>query len=952
MSDGHTERRRRALAIFDEVAELSGQAHRERLDELCGDDPQLRAQVQALLDADAGTTEPFIGDAAAWGDALARDGDARHDPMLGRSIGAWRVLEVIGRGGMGAVYAVERGDGAYAQQAALKLIRASADSAAARERFLRERQILAGLRHPNIATLLDGGFSAEGEPYFVMERIDGVPIDRWCDVRALGLRERVVLFLQVLDAVRYAHRNLVVHRDLKPSNLLVDADGRVKLLDFGIAKQLEGGDVTATRDRALTFEYASPEQLHDAPITTATDLWQLGVILHRLLSGAHPFGLTRDTPVARQLQQLEREPEPLTRAAAQATPEQAAQRGGMSPTALAQALRGNLAAVVQACLRRDPEQRYASADALANDLKAWLDDRPIAAVPLSRGERGKLWLRRNRLLAASIGAVTVALLAGTGVALWQANEARRESERARESLQFLSDTLAAASPEQARSKEVSVRQLLDSARTELDKRKVDAGVKQPVQRMLGHLYQSLGELKIAAALFAAGLHNAEPKDRNEALALAADIDNYAGILGEMERCQESLALAGRVQAMRQRFSPGDEAQRMRSLKTLGSAHSCMRDYERAERDWNEALGVADSLRSPPVAEAVGIYNALWLMLDMQGHYDQALALADKGLAFVDRAGQKADTPLRVGLLRSKATSLYRLGKPDDALSFMQQAIALQRASVGEKGSNTAILYNDMTLILNGLGRYREAAGAAHQAQRLGEEAGMGPAEAAIQLSNLADALENAGDYPQTVQRKEQALAMLDKAGAGADDPTRRKIEVMLARALGFAGRFDEASKRMASAREAARKLDGEDSMQYAYATWQMAVLEKNMGDATAGLPILEEAVQRWTKLAPPEHTVFTQAHRVRARFALMQGDLALAEREQRAALARFQVTQAAPAGLAVARAEMAAILAAQGKRDDASALLRQALPVLRESVLPQELNRADAEALAKQLGLH
>ena len=382
MSDGRTERRRRALAIFDEVAELSGQALRQRLDETCGGDPDLRAQVQALLDADAGTTEPFSGDAAAWGDALRdRAEEAVHDPMLGRSIGAWKLAGVIGRGGMGAVYAAERGDGAYAQRAALKLIRANADSAAARERFLRERQILAGLQHPNIATLLDGGFSAEGEPYFVMERIDGAPIDRWCDARKLGLRDRIVLFLQVLDAVRYAHRNLVVHRDLKPSNLLVDADGRVKLLDFGIAKQLEGTDITATHDRALTFEYASPEQLHDAPITTATDLWQLGVVLHRLLSGTHPFGLTRDTPLAHQLQQLEREPEPLTRAAAQASPEQAALRGGLTPASLSRALRGNLAEIVQACLRRDPDQRYASADALANDLKAWLDDRPIAAVP-------------------------------------------------------------------------------------------------------------------------------------------------------------------------------------------------------------------------------------------------------------------------------------------------------------------------------------------------------------------------------------------------------------------------------------------------------------------------------------------------------------------------------------------------------------------------------------------
>ncbi len=307
------ERRRRALAAFREVVDLPIDQRAAWLEQHCAHDAQLIAQVLALLAADDREGEPFDGDARIWGQALhVSEEHEAHDAMLGRQLGAWRVLDVLGRGGMGAVYRVERDDGAYTQQAALKLIRASTDSQAARERFLRERQILAALRHPHIATLLDGGISPQGEPYFVMELIDGQPIDRWCDAHNLGLRERVTLFLQVLDAVRYAHRNLVVHRDLKPSNLMVDAEGRVKLLDFGIAKQLEGGAVTATHDRALTFEYASPEQLHDAPITTATDVWQLGVVLHRLLSGSHPFGLTRDTPLASQLQHLERDPEPLT----------------------------------------------------------------------------------------------------------------------------------------------------------------------------------------------------------------------------------------------------------------------------------------------------------------------------------------------------------------------------------------------------------------------------------------------------------------------------------------------------------------------------------------------------------------------------------------------------------------------------------------------------------------
>ena len=449
MNETAMERQKRAMAAFDAVVDLDGEAREQRLREFCGDDAHLLDEVRAMLAADAREGQPFSGDASAWGEAL-NELTGTGEAMLGRQLGAWRIVEVIGRGGMGAVYAVERSDGAYAQRAALKLIRAAADSPAARERFLRERQLLAQLRHPNIATLLDGGFSDEGDPYFVMEYVDGAPIDQWCDARKLDLRQRVQLFAQVLEAVSHAHRNLVIHRDLKPSNLLVDAQGRVKLLDFGIAKQLEGGDATATSDRALTFEYASPEQLHAAPVTTATDIWQLGIVLHRLLSSSHPFGLTRDTPLAKQLHLLEREPEPLTRAAMQASAEQAALRGEADGAALSKSLRGGLAAIVETCLRREPEARYASADALATDLQRWLEHRPVGAAQLGKVERTMLWLRRNRLLAASIGAVALALVAGTGLALWQANEARRESARTRESLQFLSDTLAAASPMQAK----------------------------------------------------------------------------------------------------------------------------------------------------------------------------------------------------------------------------------------------------------------------------------------------------------------------------------------------------------------------------------------------------------------------------------------------------------------------------------------------------------------------
>ncbi len=950
MSDSPTEQSRRALAVFDEVADLTGDAREQRLRDLCGNDDELRARVQALLDADAGASEPFSGNAVAWSNALAADDTP--DTMAGRSIGAWKIIGTIGHGGMGAVYAVERSDGAYIQQAALKLIRASADSPAARERFLRERQILAGLRHPNIASLLDGGISAGGEPYFVMERVDGVPIDRWCDEHRLDIRGRVELFLQMLDAVRYAHRNLVMHRDLKPSNLLVDADGRIKLLDFGIAKQLEGSELTVTMDRALTFEYASPEQLHDAPVTTATDIWQLGVVLHRLLSGSHPFGLTRDTPVASQLQQLEHDPEPLTKAAAHASAGLAEERGGLTPASLSRALRGSLADIVRTCLRRDPEQRYASVDALANDLRAWLDDRPIAAVPLSRGERAKLWLRRNRVLAASSAAVTVALLAGTGIALWQANEARRESARARESLLLLSDTLAAASPDEAMATQISVRQLLDSARTKLDARNnVDPQVKQPLQRLLGRLYTSLGEPKIAVPLLEQGLRGVVPANREDALALASDIDEYSTSLGVLERGKDSLAAAQRAAELRTRFAPNDPVEAMHTHDQLAYGFYSNNEHKKAEAEWTQALALAHGMTKPPVDTAINSSQSLSSMLNFDGDSKRALRVADDGLAFADRAGVPADAPKRINLLRARAEALQKLGNTAEAEVAIRRAIAIQEKTTGNSGNRMAVLQNALGLVLNDLGRYREALQAIVRGNDIGTAATLAPTERAVSLMNMAGVNESAGNYSEAIKLSRQALGKLDEAGLAGNDATRRMLERNYARTLGLAGQQPQAFDRMAALRDRAKALDGETSNEYAFTTWQLVVMARHMHDPERGLPLLAEARKRWAALVPDTHPVFIHALRAEASFARDNHDLAHAETTEREAIRKLETAGALPIDMASANAELAAIFFARGDKAAARKLLEQALPILRESLEPQELTRADAEKLAKQLGV-
>ena len=357
-------------------------------------------------------------------------------PMVGRALGPWRLVDVIGRGGMGVVYRAERADDAFTRQAAVKVIGPGADAASVVERFRRERQTLADLDHRNIARLLDGGSTAEGQPYFVMEYVDGIPLDRYCDERTLPVADRVELFVRVCNGVQYAHQNLVVHRDIKPDNILVTADGTPKLLDFGVARLVsrEPGP-NDTADTAATWlmtpDFASPEQMAGRASAMSTDVYSLGVVFYVLLTGERPYRLHGTTPAEVQAALAAsrvRPPSALVRDTPLCT-EHAARRG-TTPAALARLLAGDLDAIVLKALARAPEDRYASVADLLRDVKAWRTSWPVSARPPSAAYVGAKFARRHTK--ALVAALVLALVAATGVAavVWQASVAARERARA------------------------------------------------------------------------------------------------------------------------------------------------------------------------------------------------------------------------------------------------------------------------------------------------------------------------------------------------------------------------------------------------------------------------------------------------------------------------------------------------------------------------------------------
>jgi serine/threonine protein kinase len=431
------ERFRQIRNLYEAALEIDPEKRLAFLRDACRGDDDLLDEVERLLMAHERTRgfieTPILGSAAfePAGESIPK--------MEGRRIGAYQVLREIGRGGMGAVYLCARADEEFQRQVAIKIVRFPLESEAILRRFRQERQILATLDHPNIARLFDGGTTEEGLPYFVMEYVEGQTIDSWCDERKLNVTERLELFRSVCAAVQYAHQNLVAHLDLKPANILVTTDGTVKLLDFGIARLLhpQGEEArasyTATLLQGMTPEYASPEQVRGMPISTASDVYSLGIVLYELLTGHRPYRMN-----SRILQDVVRvicEEDPtrpsmiVTEIEETKTPDAVSVVREGTPARLRQRLEGDLDNILLKTLRKDPARRYGSAEQLNEDLRRHLEGLPVSARKDTFSYRLERFVRRNRAGLAAGGLVIATLLAGLTTTLWQAQLALREQRQ-------------------------------------------------------------------------------------------------------------------------------------------------------------------------------------------------------------------------------------------------------------------------------------------------------------------------------------------------------------------------------------------------------------------------------------------------------------------------------------------------------------------------------------------
>ena len=896
----------------------------EREQHLAALEPVLATRLRALLAADRDTCDPLAS-------AVRDGGAALLQPMPdGMRLGPWRVLRELGAGGMGTVLLAERADGQFEQQVAIKLIRGFPTQDGQR-RLRQERQILAQLDHPNIARLIDGGQTDDGQPYVVMEYVQGLGLLEHIAAARLDLPARLVLFDRIADAVQHAHGRLVIHRDLKPGNVMVLPGGEPKLLDFGVAKLVDVGEDSSrhTSTRVFSQGYASPEQRAGHLVSTATDVYALGVVLREMLSGERGPGQHAELPE------------------------------GFAPLPLPADLRGILARATEA----EPAHRYPTVEALRADLARWREGRPVLAAPDRWHYRAGKFIRRHRL---GVAMLLVALLASSAF-VWrlaaersralaaekQAEQAlavaEREAQAARASLDFLSRTLAAASPDVAMSTQVSVRDLLDKARAGIDAdAPLPAPARRSVQRLLGTLYMSLGEPAIAAELLAAGSQDVAPESRSEALAFAIELDNLSSVLATLERSDEALAPARQAAALRERFAPEDAAARFASLAQRAFVHYRRNELDEAHAQWDALLGEAETTPDVPAEAALEAFHlaaSTWLA---QGEPERGLTLSRRALAFAQARSVPPESSVRINLMRVHAELLADSGRAGEAVAILRDALATQERTAGLSGIRAGNLFNALGNALNMQGRYREAVQAQEKARAVYARAMHSDVEDAISLSNLASVMENAGDYDGALRHFDAAIAIFSRSETAIGQAPTNALRNR-ARALGLAGRHAEALAQLTQLRETARREEGEDSVNYAQATWQLAVLARHMGDAERGPALLEEAATRLSAIIGPDHIAFAHAHRLRASFALLRGDTATASREIDAAIARLDQPGGVDVDLAIARAERAAISLARGHRNAARKELAQALPVLRDAMLPTEVNRAQAERLARRL---
>jgi tetratricopeptide (TPR) repeat protein len=859
--------------LYEGALERPAKARRAFLDAACAGDTALRHEVEALLAASATDRAPSIQPMGA------DDLRATADPWLGQCLGPWRLDRAIGRGGMGFLYRAARTDGQYELQVAVKLMRGSRRDPHASERFRIERQVLASLKHPHIAGLLDGGLAPDGTPYLVMELVDGVPITEWCDTRSLSLEPRLSLFRVVCDAVQHAHQALVVHRDLKPDNILVSRSGDVKLLDFGIAKLLEpeslgvDGMETLTEMRALTPEYAAPEQWHRGPITTATDVYALGVLLYELLTGVRPraVGVPHDprTPGG----------EPTT-----ATPPSEAVGQGR-PAAdrrrLRRRLRGDLDRIVLTALREEPARRYVSAGQLGEEIGRFLEGHAVLAQPDTLAYRVRKFVGRNRLPVAAAGALFVSLAAFGAVSARQGRilaaerrAAQQERDTSEQVVRLLIDLFEATNPAvRPDGDRMPIGEFLQGAQARsLEGLRGTPAVRAKLQQVFGLIHQARGQYAPARAALEGALEeqrrSAGP-DHPETLTTLQALAEVAHYGGDDARARVLLdeSLARHVSL----YGEGD----VRTARVLAALAPVVagEDHAREGELLRRALEIRRAALGPRHPDVAASLTALGGYHYHRGDPQRAAELLGQALA-VFRGSEGRRNTIALTALSELAEVLSDMNRFREAEALEREAIDLARQILGDESMTVADLLNGLGTTQASMGRHAEA----ERSFRAAFETHVAlVGEGHWRTRNVA---RNIGRTLALQRRFREALPWLDRAiavPAGGSDPGPVGTWGKRAARAEVYFRLGRRSEALAEAAAAVAGLEPLAAAEVADAAWTLATVRVRLGRllSEAGRPREAEvpaaAAVEWFDRAGTDAARRAEATCELARARLLQG---------------------------------------------------------------------------------
>ncbi len=824
--------------LLDGALDLDASARRAFLAQQCGADDLLYQQVESLL-----REEESAGDFLMKPIFVLSEDEL--DSAEGLRLGPYQLIRELGSGGMGKVYLARRVDGEVEQQVAVKLLKRGLDSDEILRRFQAERQILANLSHPYVARFLDAGTSDDGLPFFVMEYVEGEPITEYCDARKLTTRERLQLFRKVCEAIHVAHQSLVVHRDLKPANILVTEGGTPKLLDFGIAKLLsqEPGSLltmTSLGSGPMTPRYASPEQLIGGPVTTATDVYSLGILLYELLTGHRPYRQTPSQPDQAARTVWDKNPPKPSSAvrgtevvcstdtgADLLTPEAVSRQRQEEPAALRRKLRGDLDNIVLKALRKEPERRFSSVEQLSEDLRRYLEDLPVRSRPDTVTYRLGKFLRRHRWGVAAAAALTVSILAFAITMAAQRQQIARERDRSQEVTEFLVEFLKSPDPTRSKGESVTVRQALDAGITRL-RAEPDLApeIRATLLDAIGQAYWGLALYRDAEPLLEEALVLRRESLGEEHALVAESLHNLASVergLGDLEGAEARVRRALEIQ---RRAFPDGHRDLARGLNNLALLVIVRGQLEEAEGLVDEALSMQRRLFGREHSEVARTLNTSAMLAARQGRSEEAERLYRESIAL----RRQLDGPVDPGLaktLNNLAQLLADRGDLADALPLHQEALTMRRQIFDTDHPDLVTSLANLALVSSRLGELEPAK--VHLEEGLAIErrlAGDRTFKTAVLGRNLAFVHAQLGEPSHCEELASRALAIFRELGAG-----ERRIadaQSVLGGCLADQRRFEAAEPLLLESHrallaslgpEARQTLEARDRIIAAYEAW-------------------------------------------------------------------------------------------------------------------------------------